>query len=121
MPCSNGLRGPLTSEQQNRRLAGGVRMVEYHPSMVVLRYIGLCPLVEPMNSSSQGDDCGERTGRHQGGRPLSGNPLEPHQERELPLHALGQVQRVTHKVKHRDGGLLLACERPGVAIGRIQQ
>ena len=82
-------RLPLVGEQQRRRLADRVRMVEHHPRMVVLRDVDVCTLFEPMDSPGQRDDSGERTGRHQGGRPLSGDPLEPHQQRQLPLHVLG--------------------------------
>ena len=81
--------------------------------------VRLGPPAEPMYPPGQGDYRGKRSDRHQGGRPLSGDPLEPDQQRQLPLHALGQAQRMSDKAKHRHRGLLLARERPGVAIGWI--
>ena len=42
--------GRLVTKQQCRRLAGRVGMVEYHPRMVVLRYVSSLPPVKPLDS-----------------------------------------------------------------------
>jgi hypothetical protein len=96
-------------------------MVENDPRMMVLRYVGGLAPIKPLDSMSQGDHCRKWTGRYQGSRPPSCDPLETHQQRQLPLHSFGQAQRMIHEAQHCDGGLLLAFARwPAAAIGWIR-
>jgi hypothetical protein len=70
---------------------------------------------------SQGDHCSQWASRYQGSRPPSRDPLETHQQRQLPLHSFGQAQRMIHEAQHCDGGLLLAFARwSAAAIGWIR-
>jgi hypothetical protein len=98
-----------------------VSVVENDPRMMVLRYIGGLAPIKPLDSMSQGDHCSTWTGRYQGSRPPARDPLETHQQRQLPLHSFGQAQRVIDEAQHCDGGLLLAFARsPVAAIGWIR-
>jgi hypothetical protein len=98
-----------------------VSVVENDPRMMVLRYVGGLAPIKPLDSMSQGDHCSKWTGRYQGSRPPSRDPLETHQERQLPLHGFGQAQRMGHEAQHCDGGLLLAFARwSAAAIGWIR-
>jgi hypothetical protein len=54
-------------------------VVENDPGMMVLRYVGGLAPIKPLDSMSQGDHCSKWTGRYQGSRPPSRDPLETHQ------------------------------------------
>ena len=78
-----------------------MRVVEYHPSVMVLAMIGVLAHFEPANAARQHQNRGKRRGRHHFGDPLSRDPLKSHQERELALYRGGEGQGVPQKSEHR--------------------
>ena len=87
--------------EQRWRTPSGVSVVEYHPGVVMLRGIRPLAQVEPPDPLSQYHDGRERRRRHQLGGPMSGDPLQAHQQRELALYRGSERQRMAYKVQHR--------------------
>ena len=78
-----------------------MRVVEYHPSMMVLAIIGVLAHIEPANAVRQHQNRSERRGRHHFSDPFSSDPLKAHQQRELALYRGGEGQGVPEKFEHR--------------------
>ncbi len=78
-----------------------MRVVEYHPGVMVLASISVLAHVEPTNAPRQHQNRSEWGGRHHLSDAFSSNPLKAHQQRELALHGCGEGQGVTQKVEHR--------------------
>jgi hypothetical protein len=96
-----------------------MRMVENHPSMVMLAGIGVLAHIEPADAARQHQQCPERGSRHHFRDALSSNPLQPHQQRELALHGGSQRQRMAQELQHRLRRSWLSSLARSLAIGRV--
>ena len=96
-----------------------MRVVEHHPSVMVLAIIGVLALIEPANPVCQHQNRSERRGRHHFSDPFSSDPLKAHQQRELALHGSGKGQRVAQKFKYRFRRSPLPSFDHCLAVGRV--
>jgi hypothetical protein len=87
--------------EQGRRTPSRMRVVEYHPGVVMLGRVGALAHVEPADPVRQYHDGRERRSRHRLGSATPGDPLQPHQQGELALDRGGQRQRMAQKAQHR--------------------
>ncbi len=105
--------------EQHWRTSGWVRVIKYHPSVMVLAGIGALTHIEPSDALRQHENRSERGGRHHVSDTLSSHPLKAHQQRELALHGSGQGQRVAQKLKYRLGRSPLPSMDHCLAVGRV--
>ena len=101
LPVSVLGRSRPSGIEQHWRTSGWVRVIKYHPSVMVLAGIGALTHIEPSDALRQQENRSERGGRHHLGDALSSDPLKSHQERKLALYRCGKGQSVAQKIKHR--------------------
>ena len=103
-------------------------MIEHNPGVVMLPMVGEFAHVEPADAVRQHDDRGERAGRHGFRHTLSRDPLQPHQQRQLPAapkrsassHGAGNsaspsatsIARHGNRCRHRAGSSRCFGTRP---------
>jgi hypothetical protein len=75
-----------------------MRVVKYHPGVMVLASIGVLAHVEPADALRQHEDRSKRGGSHHLGDTLSRDSLKAPQQRELALHGGAESQRVAQKL-----------------------
>ena len=78
-----------------------MRVVEYHPGVMVLARVSALAHIEPSNALRQHQNRCKRGGRHHLSDPFPSDPLKAHQQSELALHGCRQGQGVPQKVEHR--------------------
>lgn len=90
------------------------------PGVMVLSRRRAFTHVEPLDAFRQHNDAAERPGRNQSRCSLPGQPLEPHQQRQLSVCAYGKVERVADKVLETERSVGWPTFLPSIPIGWIR-
>ena len=76
-------------------------VVKHDPGVMMLTGVRMLAHIEPADAAGQHQDHSKRRRHHHLGDAPAGDPLQPHQQRELALDGSGQSQRVAQKLQQR--------------------